>query len=78
MRNCRLRDDDLREDYAEAFDYDETDRKYEEYEEYEDYQLIPFSGDSYNKRPPACIAGVFTIMRICIFGELELFTVICV
>ena len=36
MRNCRLRDDDLREDYAEAFDYDETDRKYEEYEEYED------------------------------------------
>ena len=36
MRNCRLRDDDLREDYAEAFDYDETDRKYEEFEEYDD------------------------------------------
>ena len=31
MRNCRLRDDDLREDFAEAFDYDETDRNYEEY-----------------------------------------------
>ena len=36
MRNCRLRDDDLREDYAEAFDYEETDRNYGEFEDYND------------------------------------------
>lgn len=34
MRNCRLRDDDLREDFAEAFDYDDMDGR--EYEEYDD------------------------------------------